>query len=254
MNINKSAIFPALLGLCITVLLNGPFIANAQTKVSGRLYEIKTHTVLPGVRVENLRTHSATATDTAGQFTIPATVGDKLSFTVLSYKTDTLYLANLRFKEFYLTPRESKLLKEVTIVNKEVNFGALAMPTTTGPLGSKTVRYQTDANGNASGGVKFGLPDFSGMQKKREKEARMAAEEETAQRIDRIFSVESLQRYIPLKGQEMSNFRVLYRPSPGMYSSKFNLPIYVDSCYREFVKMPVADRQSKALLDLNKTP
>ena len=254
MNINKSAFFSALLGLCFSVLLNGPFTAQAQTKVSGRLYEIKTHTVLPGVRVENLRTHNATATDTTGQFTIPAAVGDKLSFTVLSYKTDTLYLANLRFKEFYLTPRDSKLLKEVTIVNKEVNFGALAMPTTTGPLGSKTVRYQTDANGSPTGGVKFGLPDLSGAQKKREKDARLAADEQMAQKIDRIFSVESLQRYIPLKGQEMSNFRVLYRPQPNMYTSKFNLPIYVDSCYREFMKMPADQRQSGDLLDLNKKP
>ena len=44
----------------------------------------------------------------------------------------------------------------------------------------------------------------------------------------------------------MTNFIIMYTPSVGTYSSpEFNLTIYVDSSYKEFLKIP-ADRFSRS--------
>jgi hypothetical protein len=227
-------------------------ISQAQTKLTGRIYEYKTHIRLAGIRVENLKTHTSMTSDTSGRFSINAAIGDKISYTGMSYKTDTIYLADLKFKEIYLELNNGNLLKEVKVVDKEVNLGSLAVPIATGPFGSNTVRYQTDANGNNSGGVKIGLPGFNGDQKKKERDAQKAADEQTELKIDKIFSVQNLENYLPIRGQELINFTILYRPSISVYQDKFNLTIYVDSCYQEFLKIPKEQRKAKDFLDINR--
>jgi len=152
--------------------------SQAQTRLTGRIYEYHTHTHLGGIKIENLKTHIIAVSDTAGRYSIRAAIGDKVAYSAMSYKTDTILIVNLKFKEVYLEPKEGELLKEVRIENKEVNLGYMATPKPAGPLGGKTVLYQTDASGDYRGGVKVGLPGFNSEQKKKEKDARLNADEQ----------------------------------------------------------------------------
>jgi hypothetical protein len=70
-------------------------IASAQDNLTGRVYEYKTKTVLPGITIRNLRTNSTTVSDRTGAYSIAAKVGDLVLFNSFSYQPDTLYVKDL---------------------------------------------------------------------------------------------------------------------------------------------------------------
>ena len=89
---------------------------------------------------------------------------------------------------------------------------------------------------------------------KRKKEAQLGKNEGTTQEIAKVFSPDNLKNYIPIAGQEMDNFIILYTPNINTYTaSDFNLTVYIDKCYQEFLKIPKEKRQSKQLTELNKS-
>jgi hypothetical protein len=226
--------------------------SSAQNILNGQIFENNSHRPIAGVKVENLKSHITAVSTTDGKFSIKAVKGDLIVYSRSPYKPDTVLVANLKHKEIYLD-FDQTLLKEVKIMNKETNLGTLATPVAT-PFGGNTVRYQTDANGNNKGGLKIMIPGSDQEQQKKIKEAKREADGETASQIAKIFSPQNLQNYVPLKGQELENFTLLYTPPLKIYRAKFNLPLYVDSCYKEFVKIPAEKRRSKAFLDLNDKP
>jgi len=225
----------------------------AQTRAIGRIFEYQTRTRIAGVKIENLKSHVIAVSDSGGRYAIKAVAGDRIVYSVFSYKSDTVLLTSLKYKEIFLELKADNFLKEVKIINKENNLGTLAVPIAT-PFGGNAVRYQTDANGNNTGGLKLSLPGFNGDAKKKERDAQRERDGETELQIDKIFSPENLQNYLPIKGQEMNNFILLYRPSIKVYRDKFNLTLYIDSCYKEFVKIPIDKRQAKDFMQLYSKP
>lgn len=226
--------------------------SSAQNILNGRIFEYNSHTPVAGVKIENLKSHLTGASTADGKFSIKAIIGDLICYSRSSYKPDTVLVTNLKYKEIFLEFNQT-LLKEVKIINKETNLGTLATPVAT-PFGGNTVRYQTDANGNNKGGLKIMIPGSDKEQQKKIKEAKREADDETASQIAKIFSPQNLQNYVPIKDQELENFSLLYTPPLKTYHAKFNIALYVDSCYKEFVKIPVEKRRSKAFLDLNYKP
>jgi hypothetical protein len=227
--------------------------SSAQNILTGRIFEYQTHTGIAGVKVENLKSHVTAVSTAEGKYAIKAAKGDLICYSRSSYKSDTILVANLKYKEVFLELSEN-LLKEVKIINKETNMGIVATPVTTTPFGGNTVHYQTDASGNNRGGLQLSLTGSNKAQQNRVKEAKLEADDKTSTKIAQVFSPENLQNFIPIKGQELENFIILYRPPLNVYRAKFNLTLYVDSCYKEFVKIPADKRQSKTFLDLNSKP
>ena len=91
--------------------------------------------------------------------------------------------------------------------------------------------------------------------KKRAKAIQLGKDEDIKQKISRDFSPDNLKDYIPLKGQEMTNFIIMYTPTIQTYTDPaFNLVIYIDSNYKEFLKIPKEQRESKDLTDLHAKP
>jgi len=245
----KNFILSSLLLLLFVLFSNN---SSAQNILTGRIFEYQTHTGLAGVKVENLKSHVTAISTTDGKYAIKAAKGDLICYSRSSYKPDTILVANLKYKEVFLELSQN-LLKEVKIINKETNMGIVATPVAT-PFGGNTVHYQTDASGNNRGGLQLSLTGSNKAQQNRAKEAKLEANDKISTQIAQVFSPENLQNFIPIKGQELENFIILYRPSSTVYRGKFNLTLYVDSCYKEFVKIPADKRQSKTFLDLNSNP
>ncbi|WP_179414298.1 hypothetical protein HDF19_01990 [Mucilaginibacter sp. E4BP6] len=224
----------------------------AQAKFGGRIFENHTRIPLGGIVVENLTSHEKTLSDANGIFVIGAKVSDLLLFSSPAYQNDTLYIANLNYLYVFLNLR-SRSLDEVKVTQSEIKIGKLTLPPTTGPLNSHTVLYQTDAAmQNNVGGVKIMLNDSKGYQKKKLKNQQIAIDEAEKDRIAKIFSAENIQQYVPIKGQELQNFIILYIPDLKTYnSSKFNLILYLSSSYKEFCKIPVEKRQSADFLKIS---
>lgn len=232
------------------ILLSGVITtAYAQNQLTGRVYENKTKVFLQGVRVENLKSHAMTITGPDGSFIIRAAVGDLVCFTNSNYKPDTLYVADLKYIQVFLDPRVNQL-QEVKVTNQQVKKNAgFSTQKQPGVLGSQTLLYQTDSSGRPIGGIKMNIAD-GGMTPKQH-EAKIARNEAQKDQIRKVFNAETLKKYLPISGQEMENFIILYMPDVNTYfDPAFNLVAYLNVSFEEFNKIPVEQRQSKALTQL----
>jgi hypothetical protein len=221
----------------------------AQSQLTGRVYENKSNVFLQGVRVEDLKSHTMTMTGPDGSFTINAAAGDLVCFTNSNYKPDTLYVADLKYVQVFLDPRVN-MLQEVKVTNQEIKKNAgFSTQQQPGLLGSQSILYQTDADGNTIGGLKMNIAD--GGETPKQHEAKVSRTEAQKEQIRKVFNAENLKKYLPITGQEMQNFIIMYTPDIDTYfNPAFNLVAYLNSSYEEFNKIPVEQRQSKALTQL----
>lgn len=237
--------------ICLLFLVN---LSYAQGNLTGRIYENKTRVPLAGISVQNLKSNTIIVSDKNGLFSIKAHVGDLITFSGFSYQPDTLYVKDLSSVEILLDLRVN-MLKGVNVVNSELRTGNLKAAPTLSPFGGQTLVYQKDANGNYDGGLKLNLFDSHSNANKKKHEALLGKDEAMKRQIAKVFSPENLKDYVPLKGQEMDNFIILYTPSIDTYNSgDFHFTTYINTCYQEFLKIPIEKRQSKELTDLNAKP
>ncbi len=223
---------------------------QAQDMLSGRVYEDKSTNSVPGITIRNLKNKQVTISDRTGGFMIQAQIGDLVVFTGMSYASDTLYVKDLKYIEVKLVPK-SRMLNEVKVTGSEIRMGSMKDTRPLGPLGGQTVVYQTDASGNYKGGMGLNIFDSHSSENKRKLNAKLAEDENTTKQVDLVFSPDNLQKYIPLKGQELKNFIVLYRPDIETFKSpEFNLPLYLSISYKKFMEIPAAERGSKGLTDI----
>lgn len=105
-------------------LLLYPGPAAAQMQVAGRVLDKTTRDPLPSVTVVNLTGHLSTVTDAGGGFHMPAVLGDKVLFSLVGYKKDTLVIGmfNANSPEILLSSLDFRL-PEVTVFGKKNSYG-----------------------------------------------------------------------------------------------------------------------------------
>lgn len=243
MQLNSNIVICAL----IIALLFG-LSSRAQSVLKGQVFDNTTKRGIPGVKVVNTKKQKTVLADSLGRFTIDAGVGDVITYSATAYLTDTVYLINLNAAKIYLELNQT-LLKEVKIQSARTNLGDMAIKAPPGPFGGHTLVYTTDRAGNPIGGLTLKLFDGGTSKKKRSNEK--IQKEELQQTISKLFSAQNLKNYLHIEGQEMQNFVILYMPSVSTYLNNFNLALYVDSCYKEFLKIPAEKRQAKEFLELH---
>jgi len=232
--------FLLLIGCCGT--------AFSQGRAGGKVLEDKTYIGVGGVTVQNLSNKATIATDAAGAFSIVAKSGDLLKFSSVGYKTDTVLLTSMDILTIYLIP-EQNMLNEVKVKELEFPPGAFSYKLIMGPMGSSVVRYQTDKNGNPIGGIKMSPSELLGGGKKKSEEKIERYERDTD--ISKVFNEETLGKYLPFTGQELTNFVILYKPSAEMFTNpNFVMTDYINACYQKFMWIPAEKRKSKELVEL----
>lgn len=224
--------------------------AYAQDNLTGRIYENKKRVALPGIVVQNLSTHATVLSDRTGGFSIPAKAGDLVLFSNFSYQPDTLYVKDLKYIEILLNLK-SNMLKEVKVTESETRLGNLKAPPKLSPINNQALEYATDADGpNADGRLKGGLTmnvfDSHSDEKKRKKIAQFEKDDRTRAKIANVFNADTLQNYLPIRGQELDNFIRLYTPDTKIFTAPaFNLTVYLNACYKKFMQMPPEQRKAK---------
>jgi hypothetical protein len=230
--------------LIITCLL-ATGASFGQSNLKGKVMEIHTEIMLSGITVENQTTHITTHTDPFGNFIIKAKKGDLLCFSGLNYIADTIYLTNLKNLTVLLTLRSNQL-NEVKVTQQEIKGSGWSAAPEKGVLNSNTVFYKP------GGGLKVKLFDSHSGEKKRRKLEQLEQNGRRERQIDRVFHPDNIKNYVPLTGQELSNFIIKYTPSIGTYfSSKFNLASYINESYKAFLKFPEDKRKSPTYFQLN---
>jgi len=228
--------------LTVVMLCFSCLFVNAQSIIRGRVYEDNTRIALQDIQVRDVTNKQMVLTDKEGKYAIRAKVGDLLVFSSFAYETDTVVVTSLHDKEVLLIPK-GHVLQGV-----DVNTNAAEVPNFINPYAPKQlapgVKYQTDKDGNAKGGVAFDISLFGDKaQKQKALEAKQLANDKVRAKIDAAFNAKTLIQYVPLRGKELDDFISLYRPDVDVYSDKnFNLATYVNNSYKEFMKLPPEKR------------
>jgi len=209
----------------------------AQMPLTGKVYELHTHVVLPQVKVRNTNTKDNTQTNVSGIFTIKAKPGDILILEAFNYKPDTVVVVSARYIEVYLEPQNTTL-NQVDIKNTSTKLGTLRDTT----MHNQPVVYQKNQYGEVMGGIaiRFGY----GKSKKEKRDEQLAYNTTATKQIDQSFSADNVSKYIPLRGDELKQFVALYRPTIKQYKAPtFDLTLYINDCYKKFMALPPDQRK-----------
>ena len=218
---------------------------HAQDGLNGRIYENKKRVALPGIVVKNLNSNATVLSDRTGGFSIPAKVGDLVVFSNFSYQPDTLYVKDFKYIEILLDLK-TNMLKGVTVTESETRLGDLKAKPKLSPIGNQALQYTTDAAGHPIGGLTMNVFDSHTDEKKRAKIAQFENDDRTNARIAAIFNADTLQNYLPIRGQEMANFVQLYTPDTKTFTApSFNLTVYLNDAYKKFLAIPAEKRKAK---------
>ena len=217
--------------------------ASAQKFLYGQVLEYQTYKPLGNVKVLNLNSLSKATSDKDGKFSLSAKPGDVLTFSSPLYATDTVLITEMKNITVYMLSRD---LSPVEIKSTRLQLGKLTAAPAVRPFGGNTVLYQTDKAGNPIGGLKIMI------RSKNKIGTRYAEDEKTELQIAQVFNEVNLKKYLPITGQEMANFITLYIPDAKTYKEIDNITSYLNTCYKEFITIPLEQRQSKTFLELSK--
>jgi hypothetical protein len=232
--------------LIILLLFVLPIKMLAQTSITGRVLDFENKLPLAQVTVQNQNNKKTTKTASSGQFSLQASQGDVLTFSLKGYHIDTLYLTSLRPVAIYL-PNSSISLNEVRIQSANVspyldveNINAGIKPTR---------RVEGDdlagkKNNDRAGGVILNL-GFDKMKNQREKEEKLTASQGYENEIRLNFNETTVGNLVKLKGQELKDFITIYQPSVERVRDEapFNYTLYIAQAYQAWLKLPPAQRK-----------
>lgn len=222
------------LAFCCTAVLS-----FGQGKLKGRVFEDKTRIGLAGIRVDNLNNKQTTLTDNQGWFAIPAKNGDVLALKGFAYKNDTVLVTSLADHEFFMELQTNQLNTVNVVSTTTPNMNSYYDPEYSG----KTVVKHRDKNGNPDGGITIRLWYWKKDKHKRDRLERQEKLFAIMDRIREVFVPQTVGKYVPLKGEELDNFIVLYTPTVSVFADKkFSLIEYLNASYKKYEALPADKR------------
>jgi hypothetical protein len=183
--------------------------------------------------MENVFVHDETIktvslTDKKGNFAIRTQVGHTLIFSSPGYVSDTLFVSDMKFKEVVMVVQGISL--------REVNISSRRMfdPKTEYPDVYEKSRVY----------VMSPSTWFSKEGKDARRLKKYFAREIEERHVDSVFNRVYVSTLVPLRGQELVNFMVLYRPSYAylMNNNGPSLAVYVNDSYKKYMSLPADKR------------
>ncbi|MDQ7948094.1 MAG: hypothetical protein REI78_16250 [Pedobacter sp.] len=224
--------------LIFALILLFPISLWAQNNIlTGNVYDFNNRTIiLEGSTIKNLNSKSVAIADKDGHFAINAKIGDLVSFGMVGYHTDTLYLTSLFPKNIYLRAQTTEL-KAVDIAAVKVSPYLNAKDPNAMP--ARRVDYSKER-----GGLRLSL----GYGKYRREQAKIQELEERDQYLEEInknFNEETIRSLVKFEGPGIRDFILLYRPSVEMVKAErpFNYTMHIAKSYRSWMLLPEDQRK-----------
>lgn len=221
--------------ILILLLLLMAGTANAQELLKGTVYESSGGTRLPDVFVRNINNKQLGLSDKQGNFSIKAETGNTLIFEAPGYVSDTLYLIDMNPKKIRLVT-QTIALREVKISSTRQAFD---------PHKEYPEVYTKSKLYILSPTTWFG------------KEARRARRlkkffrrEEEEHKVDAVFTRAYVGSIVPLKGEDLDDFMLMYRPTYEFIKGNNNvsLAVYINDSYKKFEALPPEKRKPQKLV------
>lgn len=227
--------------LLLLLLLNICFEITAQNNVKGKIYEFQTDSAIAGVNVYNLNTKRSIRSASDGGYTIAASEGDRIMFSRIGFRPDTATVVY----SMLLALHEVTLYKEI-ITLKNVTV------TSSYQMDSLSRRnYYNDIYAKQPGITGFNRPPdgfgvsvsplsyFSYRAKQKRQLKRRLIKQEEESYVDRSFPKEWVAKLTGLRGDSLTRFMTLYRPSYKFCrkTSREKMLLYVNDKLKEFKKI-----------------
>ncbi len=206
----------------------------AQTLVKGVVVEEGRGTKLSDVFVRDITNRQIAITDKAGKFEIKTETGHILVFSAPNYVADTLYVTDF-------IPKHVEL-KTVAISLHEVNI-------TASRLAFDPHKEYPDVYTKSKVYPLSPSSWFSKEARNARRLKRYFAREEQEKKVDQVFNRVYVGSIVPLKGQELADFMVLYRPSYAFVTSNDSqsLAVYINDAYKQYKELPPEQRKLQKL-------
>jgi hypothetical protein len=192
---------------------------SAQTLLSGRIFKIDSHEIIPEVNIRNLTNGKYAKSDQGGNFKILAVDGDIIIFSSAGYISDTLTVnyADLSASiNIYLRPN-ILVLKDVEVdqMNKYIQDSIKRREDYAYLLNKKhPVKFMNEKRPGDQPGFNFSpIGFFSKSEKQKRELKKRIKEEDEAEYIDVKFSSVRVAQLTQLKGDSLRIFMLTYRPS-----------------------------------------
>jgi len=213
----------------ILILLFAYLPVGAQGLLKGTVWENGTTSRLANVFIRDKNTRQLTITDKHGNFQIKTEAGHILIFECPGYVSDTLYVVDMTQKKIQLQT-QTIALREVSISSTRTVFN---------PHKEYPEIYEKSKVYVLSPSTWFGKDAKDARRLKKYFER-----EEQERRIDQAFSRAYVGSLVPLKGQELENFMVLYRPSYAFVTGNdaTSMAVYINDSYKRYLALPPSKR------------
>ena len=234
-----------LLKVLISFILLIPIGLSAQGVLTGNIFKDSSRSVLlEGATVINLNSKALTLTDKDGHFVIAAKVGDLVSFGMVGYQIDTIYLTNLFPKNVYLRLSVNNL-NTVNITGVKISPYLDLKDSNAVP--SRQVDYSKER-----GGLRLNL-GYSKFRKQQVKIQELEEYDQYNEEISKNFSAEFVKKLLKIQGADLKNFIEMYRPTVNLVKIErpFNYELYTASSYSMWIKLPTDQKKSQSLLKLS---
>ena len=213
----------------IIIFLLGSFSAAAQTTLNGNVFDNSNGKAMPAVFVRDNSNRQLTITDNRGHFELKTEVGHIIIFESPGYTSDTLYVADLSKKKIMMES-QSISLREVNIASARTTFD---------PKQEYPEVYTKSKVYILSPTSWFGKDATDARKLKK-----YFQREQDERHIDAVFNRAYVGSIVPLKGQDLENFMVLYRPTYAFIENNNgpSLSVYINDCYKKYQLLPPSKR------------
>jgi hypothetical protein len=226
----------------VLFLFIAPNLLKAQTAFTGNIFDYNNRsTQLEGATVKNLTSKVITLTNKDGHFAISAKNGDLISFGMIGYQTDTVYLVNLFPKNVYLRV----LVTNLNTVNVNgIKISPYLDLKDPNALPSRQVDYSKDR-----GGVRLSL-GYGKYRRQQQKIQELEEYDDFNEEINRSFTPEFVKDLLKLDSVDLKNFMHIYRPTVAQVRAErpFNYAYYTAKAYSAWLKLPADRRKPQSLL------
>ncbi len=215
---------------------------QAQGVFSGNIFDNDKRNIhIEGVTVRNLSSKAIAISNRDGHFALPAKVGDLVSFNLLGYETDTLYLINLFPKNIYMRS-DINTLQAVDI--KGVKVSPLLTTKDPNAQEARSVDYSKDR-----GGLRLNL-GYGKYRREQIKTQELELDDEFIMEINQNFNAEFVKSLLRIDGQELKDFMNKYRPTINMIKRErpFDYVLYTAQKYSEWLKLSPEERKVQSSL------
>lgn len=213
--------------LAIIILLFAMKPLHAQI-LKGSVVETGSNERMPNVFVHDATTKAVALTDKKGNFAIRTETGHTLVFSSPGYISDTLYVTNMDLK------RVTMVIQGISL--REVNISSTR---SFNPM----VEYP-DVYRKSKVYVMSPTSWFSKEGRDARRLKRYFAREMEERHVDSVFSRTYVSTLVPLRGQELENFMMMYRPTYAyvMNNNGPSLAVYVSDSYKKYKALPPEKR------------